>query len=70
MRRAADQVLALLSARKRIYQQRRPGIIAIISEAAVRSLLEQGILARRRCRTRCAARCREVAAAEMTTSPS
>ena len=41
---AAEQVLALLGARKRAYQQRRPGIIAIISEAAVRTFLETGLV--------------------------
>ena len=41
---AAEQVLTLLSARKRAYQQRRPGIIAIISEAAVRTFLDTGLV--------------------------
>ena len=41
---AADQVLTLLTARKRAYQQRRPGIIAIISEAAVRTFLDTGLV--------------------------
>lgn len=41
---AAEQVLALLMARKRAYQQRRPGIIAIISEAAVRTFLDTGLV--------------------------
>ena len=41
---AAEQVLALLTARKRAYQQRRPGIIAIISEAAVRTFLDTGLV--------------------------
>ena len=31
-------------ARKRAYQQRRPGIIAIISEAAVRTFLDTGLV--------------------------
>ena len=43
-RSAAEQVLTLLAARKKSYQQRRPGIIAIISEAAVRTLLDTGLL--------------------------
>ena len=42
---AAEQVLALLIARKRAYQQRRPGIIAIVSEAAVRTFLDIGLVA-------------------------
>ncbi|MDP9096298.1 MAG: helix-turn-helix domain-containing protein [Pseudomonadota bacterium] len=44
-RSAAEQVLTLLTARKRAYQQRRPGIIAIISEAAVRTFLDTGLVA-------------------------
>ncbi len=43
-RSAAEQVLTLLAARKKSYQQRRPGIIAIISEAAVRTLLDTGLV--------------------------
>ncbi len=43
-RSAAEQVLTLLTARKRAYQQRRPGIIAIISEAAVRTFLDIGLV--------------------------
>src|SRR3954451_7803512 len=43
-RAAADQVLTLLGARKRNYLQRRPGIIAIVSETAIRGFLEHGIL--------------------------
>ena len=43
-RSAAEQVLTLLMARKRAYQQRRPGIIAIISEAAVRTFLDTGLV--------------------------
>jgi hypothetical protein len=41
---ATEQVLTLLNARKRAYQQRRPGIIAIISEAAVRTFLDTGLV--------------------------
>ncbi|MBI0534975.1 XRE family transcriptional regulator [Roseomonas sp. KE2513] len=40
---AAEQALGLLVARKRAYQQRRPSIIAMISEAALRDLLMDGI---------------------------
>ncbi|HYZ63960.1 MAG TPA: helix-turn-helix transcriptional regulator [Acetobacteraceae bacterium] len=65
LRTAADQVLALLSARKRNYQQRKPGIIAIIAESAVRVFLEQGVLAAARVPEGLRARCREVAAAEV-----
>lgn len=62
---ASDQVLALLSARKRAYQQRRPGIIAIISEVAVRSFLENGLLSMANLPPSMRERCRSVAAAEI-----
>ncbi|MBV8916130.1 MAG: helix-turn-helix domain-containing protein [Acetobacteraceae bacterium] len=65
MRTAADQVLSLLKERKRNYQQRRPGIIAIVSEAAIRTFLEQGILGAALLPDELRARCREVAAGEM-----
>lgn len=64
-RGAADQVLALLTARKRAYIQRRPGIIAIISEAAVRAFLETGLLGGAPLPTHLRARCQKVAAAEI-----
>ncbi|GAC1341218.1 MAG: hypothetical protein NVSMB18_12850 [Acetobacteraceae bacterium] len=63
---ASDQVLALLSARKRMYQQRRPGIIAIVTESMVRMFLQQGILASADLPDALRARCREVAAGEIT----
>ncbi len=64
-RTASDQVLALLAARKRTYQQRRPGIIAIVSEAGVRSFLESGILGAAPLPPALRERCRQVAAAEI-----
>lgn len=64
-RQAADQVLALLAARKRNFQQRRPGIIAIISETAVRAFLEKGVLGAAQLPDRLRKRCLEVAAAEI-----
>ena len=64
-RTAAEQVIALLSARKRAYQQRRPGIIAIISEAAVRSFLDHGMLGMANLSPPMRERCRSVAAAEI-----
>ena len=65
MKTSTDQVLALLAARKRSYQQRRPGIIAIISEASVRVLLESGILGAAPLPPSLRERCRQVAAAEI-----
>ncbi len=38
-----EQVLGMLSARKRIYATRRPGIIAVMSAAAIQQFLEQGV---------------------------
>ena len=61
-----DQVLALLAARKRSYQQRRPGIIAIISEASVRVFLETGILGAALLPPALRERCRQVAGAEIS----
>lgn len=65
MKTASEQVLTLLTARKRTYQQRRPGIIAIISEAAVRGFLETGILGAATLPPALRERCRQVAAAEI-----
>src|SRR3954447_3950985 len=65
VRTAADQVLTLLSARKRNYCQRKPSIIAIVSETAIRTFLEHGILAAARLPDELRARCRDVAAVEM-----
>src|SRR5919112_1885072 len=42
-RSQAEQALSILSMRRRLYQQRRPNITAILSEAALRRLLEVGV---------------------------
>lgn len=39
-----EQVLSLLAARKRTYQQRKPGIIALLSARAVDVFLQEGVL--------------------------
>jgi len=44
-RSAADQCLTLLAQRRLILEQRRPSIIAMLSEAAIRRLLADGICA-------------------------
>jgi transcriptional regulator with XRE-family HTH domain len=44
-RSAADQCLTLLAQRRLILEQRRPSIIAMLSEAAIRHFLEDGICA-------------------------
>lgn len=64
-RTTVDQVLSLLSARKRAYVVRRPGIIAMVSAPAVRSFLEHGLLAGVDLPAVMRARNRAVAAAEM-----
>ena len=60
-----DQALTLLTARKRAYQQRRPGIIALLAANAVRSFLEHGILANLTLPAATRSRNRAVAASEM-----
>jgi transcriptional regulator with XRE-family HTH domain len=42
-RTQAEQALSILSQRRKLYQQRRPSIIAILSEASLRRLLEEGV---------------------------
>ncbi|UFN50937.1 helix-turn-helix domain-containing protein [Roseomonas sp. OT10] len=44
-RAAAEQSLGQLAARKRLYQQRRPSIIAMLGEGALRRLLADGVAA-------------------------
>ena len=60
-----EQVLALLAARKRMYQQRRPGIIALISARSVAAFLQDGLLAGADLPPAMRARNREVARLEM-----
>lgn len=56
-RAQSDQALGLLSARRKLYQQRRPAIIGMLSENAVRRFLLEGVAAgmplSERTRTRC-----------------
>ena len=63
-RAAADQVLGLLAARRRLHQSRRPGIIAILSEAALRRFLQDGVAPGLPLPERSRARCRVAALAE------
>ncbi len=60
-----EQVLALLAARKRAYQQRRPNIICLLSSNSVRLFLEQGLLSGLPLPAALRERNRAVAAAEM-----
>lgn len=66
-RTAAEQMLGLLAARKRLYQARRPNIIAMLTEGAVRRFLLEGvapgIAQSDRARTRCRAAARTEAEA-------
>lgn len=60
-----DQVLTLLAARKRSYQQRKPGIIALISASSVRAFLAGGLMSGITLPAPIQARSRAVAAAEL-----
>ena len=65
LRALAEQVLGILSTRKRVYQARRPGIIAILPEAALQRLLQEGIAGSLSLNPALRTRCRAVAAAEL-----
>lgn len=62
---AAEQALGLLSARKRIYQMRRPSIIAMVSEGALRAFLVDGVAPALPLSERMRHRCRVAARAEV-----
>ncbi len=64
-RAAAEQVLGILSARKRMYSMRRPGIIAMMPAVRVRAVLEHGIAPGLLVSDRTRRMCREVAATEV-----
>lgn len=64
-RTQAEQALSILSMRRRLYQQRRPSIIAILSEASLRRLLEDGVAAGFTTSERTRARGRGAAIAEV-----
>jgi transcriptional regulator with XRE-family HTH domain len=63
-RAQGEQVLAILAARKRMYQQRRPSIIGLMTIASVRALLENGIASAVAVSERMRAQARNVAATE------
>ena len=65
MRSVAEQVLGILMARKRMYTQRRPGIIAMVSAASVHHLLEVGVAGSIALSDRVRRICRQVAATEV-----
>lgn len=63
-RAAIDQATQSLSQRKRSYQQRRPNIIAVLSEPALRRFLSDGVAGALDIPGPTRARCRMAAAAE------
>ncbi|SDB68340.1 helix-turn-helix domain-containing protein [Belnapia rosea] len=63
-RAMADQALGLLTARKKVHQQRRPNIIGILSEASLRRFLQEGVAAGIAVPERTRARCRAAAVTE------
>jgi transcriptional regulator with XRE-family HTH domain len=65
MRSMAEQVMGILSARKRMYGMRRPGIIAMISVSAVQRMLETGVAGGIAVSDRVRRNCRDVAVAEI-----
>ena len=65
MRSIAEQVLSILTARKRMYAMRRPGIIAMVSMASIQHLLETGVAGSLPLSDRLRRVCRDVAGAEV-----
>lgn len=65
MRSMAEQVLGILTARKRMYGMRRPGIIAMVSLSSVQRLLEMGVAGGVAVSDRVRRICRDVAVAEV-----
>ncbi len=65
LRTMVEQVQGIMAARKRMYQMRRPGIIAIISAASIQRLLDIGIAASVPVSESLRRRCRQVAAIEV-----
>jgi transcriptional regulator with XRE-family HTH domain len=65
MRSMAEQVLGVLTARKRMYAMRRPSIISMVSLSAVQRLLETGVAGSLQVSDRVRRTCRDVAAIEV-----
>lgn len=61
----ADQALGALAARKRVYAAKRPTIIAVLSEQAVRAFLDGGVAAGLEVPAPTRERCREAARGEI-----
>jgi len=64
-RTTADQVLGILGARKRMYLQRKPGIIALLSTSSIRAFLDQGLLGGIKLSDPLRQQCRKAAAREI-----
>ena len=65
MRSMAEQVLGIMTSRKRMYSMRRPGIIAMVSLSAVQRVLELGIASGVATSDRVRRICRDVAVSEV-----
>jgi len=65
MRSMAEQVLGILTSRKRMYAIRRPGIITIVPASSVQRLLEVGVAGSLPVSDRMRRICRDVAMAEV-----
>ena len=65
MRSQSEQLMGVLTARKRMYAMRRPGIIAMISVTSVQNLLATGIASGIPVSDRLRRACRDVAAKEI-----
>ncbi|WP_428390656.1 helix-turn-helix domain-containing protein [Lichenicoccus sp.] len=63
----SEQVLGIMSARKRAYQMRRPNLITMISEPVMQRFLEQGVADSLPLSGGLRVLCRKVAAAEVET---
>lgn len=63
-RALGEQVLNMLAARKRVYQARRPSIIAILSAPALARFIERGVAGQVQVGERVRLRCRQAALTE------
>lgn len=63
-RTSVEQMLGLLDARKRVYQARRPNVIALLTEPALRRFLTEGVAPGMAQSDRVRARCRAAARTE------
>ena len=63
-RATAEQCLGLLGSRRRAHQQRRPNVLAILSEASIQRFLAEGVASGLALPERVRTRCRAVAQSE------